>query len=379
MVEQPILIVGVSCRAAAASARRSGFSPWVIDLFGDEDTRRLAEVRTCELADYPRSIAGLAERIPPMPFVYTGGIENHPRLVDELSRERERWGNSSEVLERVRDPFKLQAWFKIAGIGFPRTVRELSPDEPGTWLRKPYASGGGRGIDFANGANRSDEQFWQAFREGESMSAIFASDRSTCELLGSSYQLIGQDWLHAEDFAYCGTIGPDAADVQLEGELKRIANLLVEKSGLRGVWGFDFLLWEGEIVVLEVNPRYTASIEILEHQLGVRSFDWIRWAFAGGPKPVERSSSERIFGKAIYFARNELTFPTSGPWLEALENARDVENLGEFADIPLPNSISPTGFPILTFFAEARTRAECLIRLQSRAMELDQLFSEAAP
>ncbi len=58
---------------------------------------------------YPDALPALAEQFPPGPVLYTGGLENHPRVVAELAAKRELWGNPPRVLERVRDPYRLQA------------------------------------------------------------------------------------------------------------------------------------------------------------------------------------------------------------------------------------------------------------------------------
>ena len=57
--ERTLLIVGASGRAAATSAIRAGWRPFVIDLFADEDTSRLCSVLQCPLDGYPHGfIAG---------------------------------------------------------------------------------------------------------------------------------------------------------------------------------------------------------------------------------------------------------------------------------------------------------------------------------
>src|SRR5262249_25634739 len=53
--------------------------------------------------------------------------------------------------------------------------------------------------------------------------------------------------------------------------LDAIGRLLVKSLGLRGLFGVDFVLEGGRPWVVEVNPRYTASVEILE-LAGHRSF-----------------------------------------------------------------------------------------------------------
>src|SRR5438045_3963952 len=77
---------GARGRGAAASAIRAGFTPHVIDLFADADTRKLAPTIRCEFSDYPQGLVEQARHVPPMPWMYTGGLENHPDIVEAISQ-----------------------------------------------------------------------------------------------------------------------------------------------------------------------------------------------------------------------------------------------------------------------------------------------------
>src|SRR5436305_1386644 len=100
----PVLIVGASARAAAASAVRAGLRPWCLDLFADLDLQQLAPVRPIPPGGYPHALADLLPQGPPGPWMYTGALENHPRLIERLARDRPLWGNTR--LD-VRNPEQL--------------------------------------------------------------------------------------------------------------------------------------------------------------------------------------------------------------------------------------------------------------------------------
>ena len=127
---------------------------------------------------------------------------------------------------------------------------------------------------------------------------------------------------------------------------------LVAAFSLSGYFGIDFILNEGTPYVVEVNPRYPASVEVLE--------------FA--------AHLDRAVGKAIYFAPHAFRFPTSGPWDADLQIPFDPWRLPGFADIPEPDEPMEAGSPVLTFFASGSTVASCREQLQSRAAELDAQF-----
>src|SRR5438309_1251845 len=98
-----LLIFGASARAAAFSALRAGLSPWCADLFGDADLA--ARCPVIALPDtYPDGLLEIERQAPPGPFLYTGGLENRPRLLRELAQRRTLWGVAPGILPQVRRP-----------------------------------------------------------------------------------------------------------------------------------------------------------------------------------------------------------------------------------------------------------------------------------
>jgi predicted ATP-grasp superfamily ATP-dependent carboligase len=202
---------------------------------------------------------------------------------------------------------------------------------------------------------------------------VFASTRTRTALLGVTEQLIGEPWLHAAPFRYAGSIGPIPNVWDAHGELTLLGWRLVITTGIRGVWGVDFISHIGEPWVVEVNPRYTASLEVIEHGRGISAF--AEGSFAPAKPLVASRGRSGVMGKAIYFAPHRITFPASGPWDADLAGDFDPWRLPGFADIPDPGEVVEPGRPVLTFFAAAPTPAGCRERLQSRAAELDVLFN----
>jgi predicted ATP-grasp superfamily ATP-dependent carboligase len=216
------------------------------------------------------------------------------------------------------------------------------------------------------------------------MSAVYVTTGGSVSRLGLTRQLVGTDWLHAPPFRYAGNVGPIAPADKSEGDTFLHAFRLSTEAGVRGLWGFDFIPHAGEPHLIEVNPRYPASVEVLEYAFRKASLPGHLDAMYGLRLPSSPAgSSTRIVGKAVYYAPLRITFPASGPWDESLARCTDVWHRPDFADIPDPKSVIDPGHPVLTILTEAETEAECLARLKSRAAELDQLFgfiptSEAA-
>src|SRR5690606_26738627 len=98
---QPLLIVGGSVRAAAISAARAHLQPYCVDMFADADTRALCEAQ--QALSYPDEMLAMVAQMPPMPWMYTGAMENHRDMVESTNRTRPLWGNDVPTLDLVRD------------------------------------------------------------------------------------------------------------------------------------------------------------------------------------------------------------------------------------------------------------------------------------
>jgi len=338
----PLLIIGASGRAAARSMIRRGFTPTVIDLFADVDTRRMATTLKC--GDYPHGFSALAQQVPPMAWVYTGGLENHPDIVDAISHRHHLIGNSGAVLcSGLRDPIELCKTLPALGFHYPCCLKRLPKDfsyclpslalqggagegsffESGTsrlWLRKPYRSAGGFGLSFIS--EPSPHHYFQQYIKGLPISAVYEDDH----LIGTTTQLCGEPWLHTREFQYCGNLVMD--DSPHAAEFERVGRALAQHFDLRGDWGIDAIAAESGLCILEINPRYCASRELFDHEM---------------PR-----------GKAIYYAPHRFAFP-EGDWTG-------------FADIPAAGTILEAGEPVLTLYGGD------LLELKSTATKLDYLF-----
>lgn len=383
-MSNPLLIVGASGRAAAASALRAGFEPFVIDLFADADTVRLCPTLKCDPAAYPHGFIELAKQAPPGPWMYTGGLENYPDVIAAISETRPLWGNGPEHLPNVRDPFRRFATFTAYGIDCPLVCPIAGPGPRRLrWLVKRLASGGGRGIaeyEYSSEVRQLGD-YLQEFIPGDPASALYLSMPWRVYLLGFSSQLIGTPWLHARPFEYAGNIGPITPSETERATAERLGFAVTQSALKFGYFGIDLIRAEGGLMAIEVNPRYTASVEVYELASGAAS---LRWHVActtcvdAGPdapwvEPAEFTAT-RVVGKAIYYAAVPITFPASGPWDESLRHCTDVWRMPEFADIPHPGGVIEPGQPVFTLFASAATEPECINQLQVKAAACDALF-----
>ncbi len=381
-----ILITGVSTRALAESARAAGYEFVTLDYFGDYDQKSWCEnyslKRDFDQAYGPGRLYEASRRLHYDALVYVASLENHPRIVallagiaeDEEARAHSTrpllLGNSPQALSGVRDGPALLEFLRQQGVPAPRTLRpgETVPPDPTTrWLRKPVASGGGHEIAFWPGGKAPGAEFTlQEYVDGRPCSAAFAANGREASLLGLSEQLIGRREFGAAPFAYCGNIfplppGTDGAPDQVLAEVKALIRAITRAYGLTGLNGLDFVLHDGRVVPLEVNPRYTASMELMELAGAASMFDCQVQSVLEGRLPAnwEGIRAGTYLGKAILYAEHDCRAPDTRDWV-----ARGIR------DVPFPGEEIAQGSPICTILGEGVTPGACYTILVSRAEEL---------
>jgi len=217
--------------------------------------------------------------------------------------------------------------------------------------------------------------YLQEYIQGTSCSALYVGNHGRSRLLGVTRQLVGESWLHAKPFQYCGSVGPLTLEKDLESVFVELGQALVEGFTLRGLFGVDCLLRDGVPYPVEVNPRYTASVEVWEHATRQSAIELHVRAFNSGLIPAILTESDALsqkcaVGKAILFARNDLVMPKDGPWRESFDQS--VGELREFADIPHPGCVIKKGSPIVSVFARAKSAEACDDALKQRVAKLDR-------
>jgi predicted ATP-grasp superfamily ATP-dependent carboligase len=375
-----LVILGASARAAAFSALRAGLRPWCADLFADQDLQQRCGVTRLG-GRYPDGFLELIEGAPPGPWMYTGGLENRPRLVRRLAQRRPLWGNDEAVLSRVRDPEQVGCLLHAARLPVPALAPSTDHDDPDTrWLLKPRNGAGGAGVRFWNTTEDTGKagMYRQEYIDGLSCSLLYVGAGREARLLGMTRQLVGVPWLHAEPFHYCGSIGLfDLAEMR-HPQPEELGRVLTAGFGLSGLFGVDGVLREGVFWPVEINPRYTASVEVVEYATGAALLACQAEIFQRGTLlGIARAPADRCVGKAILFARAALDFPADGPWLRELRQPTPVHELPLYADIPTAGQRIERGRPILTFFAGAGSPSACEDALRQMAADLDRwLFSK---
>ena len=168
----------------------------------------------------------------------------------------------------------------------------------------------------------------QQYLTGTPASVLYVADGRQARFLGATQQIIGAPWLNAAPFHYCGNIAPaDLTPDQIQ-YLTNLGSSLAQRCGLRGAFGVDAIVTSDQTYwPIEINPRYTASIEVLKRATNNHILDRHAQVFRRGPGALDAlpaSPRRQYFAKAILFADEDLAFPGHGPWRDG----------PDFADIP---------------------------------------------
>lgn len=171
--------------------------------------------------------------------------------------------------------------------------------------------------------------------------------------MGSGEQLIGAVPFGGRGFLYGGNlIRGGGGGTHRDRQLGPMLDALVEGYSLRGLNGIDLIEdGSGTLWFLEINPRFTAAMELYakngrpglfrEH---VRACQGVLAGAGGQPEP-----EGPFHGKAIVYAREEITVPPTDTWFG--HGIRDIPHEG--------TRIGP-GHPVCTVFAGGTDRTGCL-------------------
>jgi predicted ATP-grasp superfamily ATP-dependent carboligase len=181
----------------------------------------------------------------------------------------------------------------------------------------------------------------------------------------------------------------------VEKEIERIGKTIARWGQLSGIFGVDLIIKSVspptdvatslvvskassdssdrattfQVFVLEVNPRWTASVEILERATGENAFLLHQAACAQSPRrtPFARATST-LHGKLVVYAQEAflVSAANSDRWVDRIRGRA----WPALADIPRAGESIPAGAPICTVFASGLTMADVRAQLQAARAEI---------
>lgn len=359
-------------RAAAEAAARDGWEISAVDLFGDVDTRRAA--RTWYPLGSPDELAQTVARLPAGGVVVTGGVEEWYETLDAIRPDREVWVPGTETLRTLREPGFLQDVAHRCGFEFPGWMEVGERGTPAGWLVKSRRLSGGRGVTRATLEPPAPHHYLQSPAPGRPFGAAFLATDSDTRLIGLSRSMTHAAGPHP--YLHAGSVGPVPIDAQGQEKLIQLGETIRRRGGLRGLFGVDMLSApkDDRVYLLEINPRYTAGMELFEDSRFVSLVTaHVEVSQAGvislplAPMPCTPDCC-RV--KRVVWTRQSLRWD---PWWQrqVAEASPDVT----FHDIPQPDAPVGAGEPLVTLWTQGERMVECLRRLRRAERHLLRLVA----
>ena len=364
MSEAPaLLLVAVSARALAASARRAGFAAIAIDAFGDVDTR--AACRETVVVEHAMGgfagvelesvVAPLSRSHAPAGVIYGSGFDDCPSKLEALARHAPLIGCAPEALARAKDPLLFAESCALAGLAHPE-LRFAQPPDSG-WLLKRGGGSGGLHIAPASAERElAPGEYWQRRIEGRGVSLLFCRDSLALNPIAWSEQWTSP--CAAWPFRFGGAAGP--LEVEPGDELLAKLAALTGTLGVRGLASADFLDDGVRFWLLEINPRPGATLDLFDvdgDPLLKRHIDAVRGVRASPPKRRAPRATEIVYAEAPCIA-------PGGEWPDWA------------ADRPAVGTPIAAGAPICTVSARAATVPEAKARTHERARRIAAWLQE---
>lgn len=396
--DKPLLLIGASVRALMESAVESGYEATGIDFYGDADSclqgQTLSLSADCGLKPTVKNLFKIASAFHGESLVYASGPENFPEELIDWENRGQLKGNGPSILKQVRVPSVLRQSVELAHGKMPlfysvaqwkQTKNVKTKQNVKTkWLLKQINRGGGQGItDFPqtdvetsaliSNLAEPEKYIIQEYIEGISGSVTFLANGQETSVLGTSRQLIGSRE-EARPFVYQGNIVPlDVRKVMPEevfgNEIRTMINRLTQDFGLKGINTLDFIINHDGIWILEINPRWSASVELIEKYLGRRVFadhlavcDGADLDSAMGYTFCEQTLKPIFCGKLVVYAHDSGEIRTYQE-----QQLRYLYERG-IRDIPRPGTVVHKGQPLCTVLGDGSTDRECMLNLQKKAV-----------
>jgi predicted ATP-grasp superfamily ATP-dependent carboligase len=261
--QYPLLIFAQSARFITQSAIRAGYTVRVADCFGDQDLVchaeifiRLPPVNEWTSETLLQTIHTLSHG-ESCELIIGTGLEYCLEALEQLPPHIHYIGNSPTTLRQLRDAatfFKLLDRLKLP---HPKTLFSSSTSKK-DYLIKNMQSCGGQAVKRANNVYLRSGDFYQQNINGRSASATFIANGRHAELLAINQQF------HEKNFNLIGISQPMTVSAHVRHKIKEYISILTQSTSLCGFNSLDVIIdAHDNIFILEVNPRISASVELL--------------------------------------------------------------------------------------------------------------------
>ena len=239
--------------------------------------------------------------------------------------------NKFKFYNKLKNKFNVPLTFQPSDVGELNEI--LQQHTINQFILKPLQGSGGLGIFLLNNEScdelKQDNEIYQnislenyilqEYIEGTNVSSSVLSSHNDRKNLINS-RLITEHDLGNESYEYSGNILPldensfrmfndNRTEInadELNDEMKNTSEDLIKEFGLIGSNGVDYILdKDGDLKVIEINPRFQGTYELVENSLGINLLDAHIKACEGEIMDIPNPSRYSI--KKIIYARKQVS------------------------------------------------------------------------
>ncbi|HML05264.1 MAG TPA: ATP-grasp domain-containing protein [Methanobacterium sp.] len=283
-----VLVVGTNTRPVACSAKKMGHTVYSVDYFCTSDLVKCSDYLRCILNQLPyescgsyadkydqRMLQKYADEVvedADCIICSSGAVpENFPQSKVVGNKKIMHIENKYNQYNLLKNKFLVPETFPVSSYVEAAEIVDSIGDKK--FIIKPIIGAGGKDIRrFEETTENSDYSRFilQEVIEGKSISASVLSTKEDAKTILTSEQIIGNAQLgQPDEFAYCGNIAPYSDDT----EIKKTAEGVITELSLVGSNGVDMIERDGELYIIEANPRFQGTLECAENVLGINMFD----------------------------------------------------------------------------------------------------------
>ncbi|OUR65544.1 hypothetical protein A9Q79_00680 [Methylophaga sp. 42_25_T18] len=314
-LQVPVLIFAQSGRYLAQSATQAGHTVWVADCFGDIDTLNIAErwqklpslhtLTNAHLLELLTTFANGQE----CQLVCGGGIEKNFPILSQLPTNINYIGNNSDTIKKIKMPQLFFSLLSRHSLPYPST-QLFQPEAQTGWLFKQSFGLGGTHITRLDREYSAQEGYFQQHITGISASILFLADGNKTQVIAINKQLVSDN--QAIPFQLAAIETPFEISQPNHYLLTTAIDSITKETGLKGLNSLDFILDKhDQLFILEVNPRPSASIELVDHEL---IFQQHIQACRGTLPSETRATPSHYAGLYYLYAPQTVTIPLNMVW-----------------------------------------------------------------
>ena len=251
--------------------------------------------------------------------------------------------NKFKFYKEIKDEFLTPMTFCISDIDEALQINDNYPDVQ--FILKPLQGSGGYDINLLNNDENielnGDKFIMQEYVTGINVSSSVLASEDESKTIVNSRLLTMNDFGNENSFIYIGNILPltdksimaNVDDIgKVTDEMRTTSENLIDKFGLVGSNGVDYILNDDGLYVIEVNPRIQGTFECVERTFGINMLDAHIKACQG--RIIDMPKAKCYTYKKIIYSPTRIKY-----------SPLDLDNI---YDLPHVGSITEKGEPLLT-------------------------------